>query len=146
MGESVVSGQMKILALLAIVLVAAGCGGGSSASPRAHTVTFSTAGAFPTLTIAGKYSPARCRHDSGTIVQNARLFYKHSTTLPGPADLYYYDMREGYAYFQADGCLNAQLGAALTSGLTARQRTWLLANLPADFERIFSAALAAASR
>ena len=42
-------------------------------------------------------TPARsCTH--------AALDYAHSTGLPGPADLYYYDLRESYAHAQADGC------------------------------------------
>jgi len=134
---------MRRLLLIACVLLLAGCGG-SGASRTGRTVTFSTAGAFPTLTIVGKYSPSGCARDSNVIVQNARFFYEHSTTEPGPADLYYYDMREGYAHFQADECPSKQLGDAMTRGLTARQRRWLLGNLPSTFEQIFRTAEAAA--
>ena len=133
---------MKTLALVLVALLVAGCGGGS-AKPTGRTVTFATAGAFPTLTIVGHYSAAGCGHDGGVIAENALLFYRHSTTAPGPADLYFYDMREGYAHFQADVCTSRQLGAALVRGLTPRQRTWLLANLPGDFSRIFRTALGA---
>ncbi len=135
---------MKAPALAAIVLAVlalAACGGGTSRTGR--TVTFDTAGAFPTLTIVGHYSASNCAHAARVVVADARDFYLHSTTLPGPADLYFYDMREGYAHFQADDCTSKQLGDALARGLITRQRTWLQANLPAAFSRIFRAALSA---
>lgn len=133
----------KRLALLAVVLAAAGCGGGTSGAVRTgHTVTFKTAGTFAPLVIAGKYSVAGCAHDSRVIVQSAQMFYEHSTTAPGPADLYYYDLREGYAHFQADDCTSKQLGDVVMSRLPAAQRTWLLHNLPSTFTRVFRAAIA----
>jgi uncharacterized membrane protein len=138
--QTVVSVAMKCLALLALVLVAASCGG---TTHSARTVTFSTGGAFPTATIVGRYSAAGCTHDSRVVAGEARLFYEHSTTAPGPADLYYYDMRFAYAHFQADGCTSTQLGNALRA-LPARQRTWLLHNLSSTFRHVFSTALAAA--
>ena len=135
---------MKLSGLAAIalaVLVLAACGG---ASHTGRTVTFKGAGTFPPATIAGTYSVSGCRHDSRVIVDNARLFYEHSTTAPGPADLYFYDMRFAYAHFEADGCTSKQLGDALTAGLTPPRRTWLLGHLPSDFRGIFRAALNAA--
>lgn len=135
--------RFRLLPVATVVLALAACGG-SAMSHTGRTVTFSTAGAFPTATIVGTYSAAGCAHDSRVIVDNADLFYEHSTKLPGPADLYFYDMRFAYAHFEADGCTSDQLGTVVRSRLTAARRIWLLRNLPGDFRRIFSAALAAA--
>lgn len=137
---------MKTVSLVSIVLATAAlaaCGGGGG-SHTPHTVTFSTAGAFPTATIVGHYSAAGCARDADVVFRDAKLFYTHSTTAPGPADLYFYDMRFDYAHFEADGCSPAQLGARMAHDLSARQRTWLLANLPSDFQRILATARAAA--
>ena len=120
-------------------MLLAGCGG--SASRTGRTVTFTTAGAFPTETIVGHYSVRACASDVGPIVRNARLYYLHSTSAPGPADLYFYDLRFAYAHFEADDCTTAQLGEALSSGLSERERTFLLRNVSGDLERAFRAAL-----
>jgi hypothetical protein len=125
-------------------LVLAACGGSGGGAHTAHTVTFSTAGAFPTATIVGHYSASGCSRDADVVFHDARLFYTHSTSAPGPADLYFYNMRFAYAHFQADGCSPAQLGDRMTRDLSAAQRTWLLANLPSDFRHIFAVARAAA--
>lgn len=123
-----------------VALVAAGCGG-AKAARSGHTVTFKTAGSFPTATIVGRYSVSGCAHDARVIVHDARLYYAHSTTAPGPADLYYYDMRFDFAHFQADDCTSAQLGTALVRGLTPRQRRFLLRNVASNLHRAFTAAL-----
>jgi hypothetical protein len=133
---------MRRLVLIACVLLAAGCGGAGS-SRTGRTVTFATAGAFPTATIVGHYSAGGCAHDGRLVFADARAFYRHSTTAPGPADLYFYDMRFDYAHFEADGCSSKELGDAMAASLSARQRAWLLGNLPGDFQRIFRAAVAA---
>jgi len=130
--------------LLLLAVVAAGCGRGA-ASRTGHTITFQTAGAFPTATIVGTYSVRGCTHDARVLVRDARTYYLHSTGAPGPADLYYYDMRFAYAHFQADGCTSGQLGAAMISGLTARQRTFLLGNVASNLRRAFRDALNLAS-
>lgn len=131
---------MRTLVLVALVLLLAACGGGGAAR-TGRTVTFDTAGAFPTETIVGHYSARGCASDGQTIVHNARLYYLHSTSAPGPADLYFYDMRFAYAHFEADDCTPMQLGQALERGLTARQRTFLLRNLGGQLRDAFREAL-----
>jgi hypothetical protein len=131
--------RRSALLLALVVIPLAGCGG---AAHRARTITFETAGAFPTATIVGKYSVRGCAKDAREIVHQARLYYLHSTTAPGPADLYFYDMRFAYAHFQADACTSAQLGKALRRGLTPRERAFLLGNVSGDLHRAFAAALA----
>lgn len=123
--------------VMLVALVAAGCGG-ARAARTGHTVTFVTGGAFPTATIVGRYSAAGCAHDARAIVHDAQLYYAHSTTAPGPADLYYYDMRFDVAHLQADDCTSAQLGAALARGLTRRQRGFLLRNVASNLRRAFA--------
>ena len=92
----------QLLSALLVGLACAGCGGGG-ASRTARTVTFATAGNFPPLTIVGTYSVRGCAADTRTVVQDAALYYAHSTGLPGPADLYYYDLREAYAHSRPTG-------------------------------------------
>lgn len=75
--------------------------------------------------------------DATTLVRDSRSYYVHSTTGPGPADLYYDDMRLGYAHFEADGCTSRELGQAMKSGLTQRQQTFLLRNVASDLRRAF---------
>ena len=132
---------MRRLSLVLVLLVLAACGG--SARTAAHTVTFQTAGAFPTATIVGHYSVRNCTHDARVVVDNAREFYRHSTGGLGPADLYFYDTRFAFAHFTADGCTSAQLGTALEHGLTARQQRYLVANLSSNLSQPFQAALKA---
>jgi hypothetical protein len=81
--------------------------------------------------------------DARTLVDDARLYYAHSTGAPGPADLYYYDMRFAYAHFEADNCTSKELGGAMKRGLTARQRAFLLHNVASDLYRAFHSALGA---
>jgi hypothetical protein len=132
------AGRALLLVVL-VALVSAACGGGTHRKGR--TVTFTTAGNFPPLTITGTYSVQGCASDTHTVVSDALLYYKHSTGAPGPADLYYYDMRESYAHFEADACTSKELGQALERRLTARQRTFLLRNVASDLRRVFRAAL-----
>jgi hypothetical protein len=127
--------------LLLLPLALAACGG--SGRPAAHTVTFQTAGAYPTATIVGHYSVRNCTHDARTVVDNAREFYRHSTGGLGPADLYFYDTRFAFAHFTADGCTSVQLGTALEHGLTAGQRRYLVAHLSSNLSQPFHAALQA---
>lgn len=131
------------LLVVFLALVCAGCGGGAERR-TGRTVTFKTAGTFPTETIVGAYSVPGCRHDARVLVADARGFYVHSTTAPGPADLYYYDMRFDFAHFQADDCTSEQLGEAMKRGLTARERRFLLHNVASNLLRAFRAALLAA--
>ena len=134
------SSAVRILALALLVPLAAACGGGGP-SHTSRTVTFVAGGNFPPSTIVGNYSEQGCAADARTVVHDARLYYVHSTGAPGPADLYYYDMRFAYAHFQADGCTSEQLGEAMKAGLSARQRTFLLHNVASNLRRAFQAAL-----
>jgi hypothetical protein len=137
------SARVRTLHLIVLVaLVCAACGG--TTTRKGRTVTFTSGGNFPPSTIVGSYSVRGCAADTKTVVNDARLYYRHSTGAPGPADLYYYDMREAYAHFQADVCTSKQLGEALERGLTARQRTFLLHNVASDLHHALSAALHAA--
>ncbi|HEY7420533.1 MAG TPA: hypothetical protein VH541_00870 [Gaiellaceae bacterium] len=131
--------SILMLVLLAPLLGAA-CGGGGT-SPTGHTVTFVAGGNFPTATIVGTYSVRGCAADARTLVQDARLYYRHSTGAPGPADLYYYDLREAFAHLEADGCTHKELGEAMKAGLTPSQRTFLLHNVASDLHQAFQAAL-----
>jgi hypothetical protein len=131
----------RALVVLPIVLVAAACGG-TRASHTGHTVTFKSGGAFPPSTIVGTYSARGCAADARRVAAEARRFYAHSNGAPGPADLYYYDLRFAYAHFQADGCTSDELRQAMEAGLTARQRTFLLHNVASDLYRAFHSALA----
>jgi hypothetical protein len=132
-------GLRALLLVLLVALVSAACGGGTPRKGR--TVTFTTAGNFPPLTITGTYSVHGCEVDTHTVVDDALLYYRHSNGAPGPADLYYYDMRESYAHFEADGCTSAQLGQALKHRLSTRQQAFLLDNVASDLHRAFQAAL-----
>jgi hypothetical protein len=131
---------MRRALLVLLPLALAACGGGARSG---RTVTFQTAGTFPPITITGTYTAAGCASDGREIARQAHLYYLHSTTAPGPADLYFYDMRFAYAHFQADDCTSAELGRALERGLTARERTFLLANSSSDLAGPFRAALQA---
>jgi hypothetical protein len=124
---------------LLVALVSAGCGGATT--QQGHTVTFSGGGAFPPSTIVGSYSAKGCMEDAKTFVGDARSYYVHSTSGPGPADLYYDDMRLSYAHFEADGCTSKELGDAMKRGLTPRQRTFLVDIVASDLRRTLSAAL-----
>jgi hypothetical protein len=126
--------------LVLLGLVSAACGAGGTAH-RARTLTFATAGNFPPATIVGSYSAHACAADTRTLVHDASLYYAHSSVLPGPADLYYYDMRFAFAHFQADGCSSRELGEVMKARLTARQRVFLLHNVASNLQRAFRAAL-----
>jgi hypothetical protein len=128
-----------LLFVLVVGSTAAACGGATQRTGR--TVTFSSAGNFPPATIVGTYSVQGCEADTHTLVGDALLYYRHSNGAPGPADLYYYDMREAYAHFQADGCTSEELGQAMKRRLNARQRAFLLHNVASDLSRVFHAAL-----
>jgi hypothetical protein len=128
-----------LLLSLLIGLVAAGCGG--ETPHKARTVTFSGGGAFPPSTIVGSYSVHGCMSDAKTLVHDSHDFYAHSTYAPGPADLYYDEMRLDFAHFQADGCTSAQLGQAMRRGLSPRARAFLLRNVASDLNRALRAAL-----
>jgi hypothetical protein len=128
-----------LLLTLLVTLVLAGCGGGKA--HKGHTATFSGGGAFPPSTIVGSYSVRGCISDAKTLVHDSRDFYLHSTSEPGPADLYYDEMRLDYVHFQADACTSKQLGDAIRRGLTPRQRTFLLENVASAMHRAFQAAL-----
>ncbi|MFL5915655.1 MAG: hypothetical protein ACJ752_08475 [Gaiellaceae bacterium] len=79
--------------------------------------------------------------DAKTLVDDAHSYYVHSTSGPGPADLYYDEMRFDFARFDADGCKSKELASAIERGLTPRQRAFLLRNVASDLHRAFQAAL-----
>jgi hypothetical protein len=133
--------RRNIQAVPLAVLVALGSAGCGGATPKGRTVTFAGAGSFPPSTIVGNYSVSGCREDAKTLVGDARSYYVHSTTGPGPADLYYYDMRFDLAHFEADGCTSKELGSVVERNLTPRQRAFLLHNVASDLHRAFQAAL-----
>lgn len=128
-----------LLPVLLVGLLSAACGGATA--PEGRTVTFSSGGNFPPSTIVGKYSVHGCEADTRALVDDALLYYEHSTGAPSPADLYYYDMRFAYAHFQADGCASKELGQALQRRLTPGQRAFLLHNVASDLHHVFRAAL-----
>ena len=131
--------RVLLLSALMVALMSAGCGGGRT--NRAHTVTFPGAGTFPPSTIVGSYSVRGCMRDAKTLVQDAHAYYTHSTSGPGPADLYYFEMRFDQAHFEADGCPSTDLGHAMQRGLTPRQQRFLLHNVAGDLYRAFNTAL-----
>jgi hypothetical protein len=133
----------RALLLVGLIALATTACGGSGTTRTGRTVTFHASGAFPPSTIVGTYGVHRCNADARRVAEDARRFYVHSNGEPGPADLYYYDLRFSYAHFQADGCTSAVLGRALEQGLTARQRTFLLHNVASNLYRPFHAALQA---
>jgi hypothetical protein len=128
---------VPLLALL-VALACAGCGG---AANKGRTVTFAGAGSFPPSTIVGNYSARGCSEDVKALVDDARSYYVHSTSGPGPADLYYDDLRLDFARFEADGCTSKELGSGMERGLTPRQRAFLLRNVASDLLRAFQTAL-----
>lgn len=127
-----------------IVLALAACGGGSGTSHAGRTVTFGAYGGYPATTIVGRYSARGCAQNAAAVTDDALLYFDHTAGgAPPPADLYYHDLRADYAHFEADGCPSADLGRALRRGLTARQQSFLLANLSSDLVHIFRDALRA---
>jgi len=127
----------------ALLLVLAGCGG-SGSSHKGRTVTVGAYAGFPATTIVGTYSAQECATDAATVTTDARQYYEHTAGgAPPPADLYYLDMRADYSHFRADACTPAELGRALRTGLTARERSYLLGQLSPDLVRVLRAALSA---
>ena len=97
---------------------------------------------FPATTIVGTYSAEGCTQDAAAVAQDALLYFEHTAGgAPPPADLYYLEMHADYSHLRADACPPADLGRALRTGLTARQRSFLLANLSSDLVRVFRTAL-----
>jgi hypothetical protein len=133
-------GRLRALTLVLVLLLGLACAA-CGASRKGRTVTFLAGGNFPPTTIVGHYSAHGCTADTHTLVQDAALYYAHSTGLAGPADLYYYNMRFAYAHFQADGCTSKELGREMERRLTARQRTFLLHNVASNLQRAFRGAL-----
>lgn len=131
------------LGLLPVFLLVCAACGDAHTSRTGRTVVFHGAGSFPPTTIVGAYSPRACRADARTVADDARSYYAHTHGAPGPADLYYYELRFAYAHFQADGCASEQLGQALRQGLSEKQRRFLLHNVTAALAQAFQTALAA---
>ena len=121
-----------ILALAAGLL--AGCGGGGHG---AKVVTVPAYGEHPAATVSGSYSATECAKDARIFARDALTLVDHtSANAAYPADLYYTIIRSDFADFEARSCGSKVLGAALRAGLTAGQRSVLVANLPKTMAQV----------
>lgn len=120
-----------ILPFVAVLL--AGCGGG-----RPATLTVPGYGPYPAQTItAGPASQAECAQDARIFTRDALALLAHSSSSAAyPADLYYSILREDFADFEARRCDPNVLGPPLRSGLTAKQRAALIADLPSVMAQV----------
>jgi hypothetical protein len=133
----------RVFVAVLVVLVVAGCGGGSPAH-RSRTVTIPSYAGFPSTTIVGTYSASACARDAAAFAREGRLFAQHS----GPdaaysADTYYIDIRRFYSDFEARDCDPLTLGHALRNALTTKQRRLLVNYLPGDMAQSVRDALRA---
>jgi hypothetical protein len=131
--------------LIAAVVLLAGCG--SSSRDTAATVSVGAYGVTPATTeTTTTASAAGCRRDAGILVRDAEAFVAHFDSALGayPADLNYVIVRNDLARFRSHGCDPALLGRELTAGLTAVQRSKLVAHLPESMAQALQAALAKA--
>lgn len=125
--------------LAALALLVAGCGGGG----KQRAVTVGAYGNFPAQTVTGENSPVECARDGRAFARDSLLLLAHSgANAAYPADLYYSILREDFADFEARGCDPKAIGDALRAKLTARQRTALVADLPAVMAKVVRAGLA----
>jgi hypothetical protein len=126
---------------LVVVLFAAGCGGGAK---KASVVTVPAYGDHPQTVVSESNDPKQCALDAGLVAHDSGVFLEHyGAQAAYPADLYYVDLREDYADFQARQCDPAVLGRALHRALTPKQQRTLVAALPAAMAADFSTALRA---
>ncbi len=73
----------------------------------------------------------RCRQDAQNFADDALRFLAHfGPEAAYPADLYYVILRGEFVDFEAHHCAAALLGDALNRGLTAKQRSVFIADLP----------------
>jgi hypothetical protein len=121
------------------MLAIAGCGGGSHG--KAQTV--GAYGGFAAATVASAPGgPVNCREDARILTHEAVLFLaRYGSSAAYPADLYYMNMRESFADYEARGCAPHYLGDALASRFTLAQRRFLVANLPHAMADVFRAGL-----
>lgn len=131
---------MKRVWVCLLCAVLAGCGGAA----RKHTVTVPAYGEHPATTVsASPASPAACAADARIFARDAVLFVAHSSANAAyPADLYYMDLREDFAGFEAGSCEPTYLGTALRARLTPAQRATLVAGLPTTFAHVLRTGLA----
>ena len=143
-GNNVWVRGMLVAAVVATVVLA-GCGS-SSRSADTGTVSVGAYGVTPARTATTtKASAVVCRTDAGTLVGDAHGFLAHFGRVGAyPADLNYVIVRDDLARFRSHGCAPAVLGRALTQGMTAAQRSELVANLPASMAQALRTALARA--
>lgn len=122
----------RVWMLLAVALLAAGCGGGGR-----RTVTLSGYGVYHATTVSASPSPAACAADARIVGRDAVLLVAHmGAEAAYPADLYYYDLRPVFADFQARSCDPALLGPPLRARLTPRQLAALVAYLPREMAAV----------
>jgi len=132
---------MLVAAAVATVLLA-GCA--SSSRHAEGTVSVPAYGVFPARTATtGTASAAVCRTNARTLVDDVHGFLAHfGRAGPYPADLNYVILRDDLARFRSHGCDPAVLGRVLSRGLTAAQRSELVANLPTSMAQALRTALA----
>jgi hypothetical protein len=135
----------RALVALACALAAAGCGGGGTkhGAPPSRTVTVPAYAGFPAATIVGTYSASACTSAARAYLRDARLVVAHSGAQAAySADNYYLELVQADAEFRAHSCEPATLGHTLETGMTARQRAALIADLPATMAQAVRSALA----
>jgi hypothetical protein len=134
-----------LVTVVVATVVLAGCGS-SSRHTDSGTVSVGAYGVFPARTATTtNASAAVCRTDAGTLVGDAHGFLAHFGHAGAyPADLNYVIVRDDLARFRSHRCEPAVLGRALSQGLTAAQRTELVANLPTSMAQALRTALAGA--
>jgi hypothetical protein len=132
-----------LVAVVVATVVLAGCGS-SSRDTDAGTVSVGAYGVFPARTAkTTKASAVVCRTNAETLVDDAHGFLAHFGRVGAyPADLNYVIVRDDLARFRSHGCEPAVLGRALSQGLTAAQRSELVANLPTSMAQALRSALA----
>lgn len=135
----------KLAPLVVAAVFMAGCG--SSSRDTAATVSVGAYGVTPATTETTTTAPAAvCRRDAGILVRDAKGFVAHFDSTLGayPADLNYVIVRNDLARFRSHGCDPSLLGRTLSAGLTAVQRSKLVAHLPESMAQALRAALAKA--
>ena len=136
----------KLVAVLVATVVLAGCGSSSRQAVTTGPISVGAYGVTPERTATtAPASIAVCRTDAQTLARDAHGFIAHfGRAGPYPADLNYVIVRDDLARFRSHDCAPAVLGTALARGLTAAQRSELVANLPSSMAQALRAALAAA--
>jgi hypothetical protein len=134
----------KLPAALVLTVALAGCGSSARQAESTGRVSVPAYGVVPARTATTTYASAGvCRTNAETLVGDARGFLAHfGRAGPYPADLNYVIVRDDLARFRGHGCAPAVLGRALSNGLTAAQRSELVADLPTSMAQALRTALA----